>query len=719
MNATYAVPPLPTALDIATPRVFVVTTPGAAAPWLTSAAGTDWAGVRFEQCSLDELDRHLDDNENSRACLLVESPASALARGLADGSADECQGLLDAWSAAGRRLLLRALTQPARCLCANINEIHQAMPAWHQALARFLGVQTVSAPAAANPPDPVPNPLDELVAQAVVNEHREASTLFEQLLACCVVLDAPVRHAPAPLAAAGALRELRSAAPLPSSGPQVDADGASVELESLRREAHETLDRLFTAQADLEAALIEREALRDELDTARAEARQALERLVAAQADLKAALTAQDTQRRELAAANDRSRRQESQLREAQQAQAESQSVADVARKAEAAASAAQEALRREIEAASDRSRRQEGQLLEAQRALGVAQAESRTAADAARQEADTLLEKLHEAHEQLGRYYLDARALRSVPAMLAHGDGPIIGATGVHLAGEHVEGRHRHLDLQLRDVQFLGRRRPDGRVRLVEHLGHPGLVLFSTPPTGSWLSAWETSGQEGVTDYMLIVPGDSAGQAALSRFGRTDWQVITDLAGLVLRGAMEGGSARWAGVARRLCRELAAMPVRLRYDQLEVEQDGKVLRARFGNAMFGALEWPSVTVQWAPDGASGRLELLAGAADAFPPLARWPVDSEAETDRWCIPVGAWAAGRDKRRAWAALPEVDRTFLLALLDALPAVESCAAAAAAGPLAIASRALLREAHALSRSLARRQLLRRLLGRVTSR
>lgn len=667
MNPVYAV--LPQAPDVATSRVFVATTLGVTAPGVVLAAGVTAAGFTLEHCSADGLDRLLDADATSRACILVESPAKALARALVDGSAAQCQDLLDAWCTAGRRLLQRALSQPARCLCADIDEIQRATPAWHEALARFLGAQAVSAAAAVGVAEPRPSPLDEFVAQAVVAQQAEASTLFEQLLACCVVLDAPQRVGPSPQEAAAALRELRMAAPRAATGPRADA-GAASELETLRAEVQETLDRLFTAQADLEAALTDREALRRDLDAVRAEASQVLEQLAAGQGRLEAASAQRDTLRHELEAANDRSRAQENLLREAQQA-------------------------------------------------LGQTQDEARTAAEAARQEADTLLEKLHEAHEQLGRYYLEARALRSLPAMLAHGDGPLLGATGVHPAGEHVEGQHRHLDLQLRDVQFGGRRRPDARVRLVEHLGRPGLALFSSPPAGTWLSAWKTSGEEGTGEYMLIVPGDATGQAMLSHFGRTDWQVIADLAGLVLRGTLECGSARWAGVARRLCRELAAMPVRLRYDQLDVEQDGQVIRVRFGNVMFGAFEWPSVTVQWVPAGRSGRLELLAGTDDTYLPLTRWPADAEAAADRWCLPVGAGASGRDKRQAWAALPEVDRTFLLALLDALPAVAGRTSAAAGSHLAAASRVLLREAHALSKSLARRRLLRRLLGSVTSR
>jgi hypothetical protein len=241
--------------------------------------------------------------------------------------------------------------------------------------------------------------------------------------------------------------------------------------------------------------------------------------------------------------------------------------------------------------------------------------------------------------------------------------------------------------------------------------------VLFSEPAAGHCLSAWETTGNEGEAAYMLIVPGDDAGRALLSRLGRTDWQVIVDLAGLALRGAREGGLHHWAHVARRLCRELAATPVRLRYDQLDVEQIDQGVCVRFGNAMFGALEWPSVAVLWTPEGASGRLELLAGSGDAFMPLARWPMGGAPESRRWAIPVGPGASTRDKRTAWASLPEVDRLFVLALLDALPAVEGRGPAAATR-MASASRALLREAHALLKGIARRELFKRVLGRVHS-
>lgn len=649
-------------------RVYVSATPGVTTSWLLSSAATDGAGPKVEHCEAGALNWQLDNNESSRACLLIESPVSAVARALADGSAAQCQSLLDTWCAAGRQLLKRAVSQPARCLCANVDEIARATSAWHQVLARFLGVQMLGVAPALDLSNPRSNPLGDFIAQAVVRQHEEAATLFEQLLACCVVLDAPEHPVPTPLAAAEALCDLRTAAATTTT--PTTATATPQELVALRAEADEALDRLFTAQADLEAALIERESQRRELDATRAESRQALGRQATAESALKAALTERDRLCREFGAANDSSRAQQNLLQETQQA-------------------------------------------------LAQARADAHAAADAARQEANMLLEKLHDAHEELARHYLDARALRSMPAMLAHGNGPIVGATGVHIVGEHVEGQHRHLDLQLRDVQLGGRRRADARVRLVDHLDRPGLVLFSTPPAGRWLSAWDTSGQEGGQEYMLIVPGDTTGCAALSRFGRTDWQVVAGLAGLVLRGTLEGESARWSGVARRLCRELAAMPTRLRYDELEVGLDGQAIQARFGNVMFGALEWPSLTVQWTPVGASGRLEILSGTADNFLPLAHWPTDTGVAADRWRLPVGAGVSARDKRHAWAALPEADRSLLLALLDALPAAEGRGPGAESARLATASRHLLRESRGLLKNLDRRRLLRRLLGRFTSR
>lgn len=654
----------------AEPRVFVATTPDLDAAWIAPGAGP---GPRLERCAADALARNLDGDGAARACVIVEPPVSSLARALTAGSETSCTDHLDAWCTAARQLLQRAVAQPARCLCANVDEIRLAIPAWHEALARFLGTRALNVAAVEGLPRTTPDELDLFVAQAAVTQHREAAALFEQLLACCIVLGAHDRAPPTALAAASALRQLRIAA---AGRRSTAGESPSGQVDVSPTEARETLDRLYTAQADLEASLTNQASLRRELDATRAEALQTSERLAALQGQLDAATAGQDALGRELEAARQRCLELEGQLREMQQAQDEYRATA------------------RE---AADAARRE---------------------GDAARREADTLLEKLHEAHEQLARHYLDARTLRSMPAILGHGSGPIVGATSVHPIGEHAEGRHRHLDVQLRDLHIGGRRRPDARVRIVEHLGRPGLVLFSEAPAGPWLSAWETSGSEGTSEYMLIVPGDEAGQAALSRFGRSDWLTIVDLAGLVLRGAVESGSERWAVVARRLCRELSAMSPRLRYDRLDVEQDGQAIRVCFGNAMFGALDWSSVNLRWLPSGRSGRLELLAGdAADSYLPLARWPVEADAPHEGWPIPVGSWATARDKRNAWSSLPEIDRSFVLALLDALPAVQG--RAPAADQLAVAARAGLREAQALSRSLARRRTLRRALGRLTSR
>jgi hypothetical protein len=333
-----------------------------------------------------------------------------------------------------------------------------------------------------------------------------------------------------------------------------------------------------------------------------------------------------------------------------------------------------------------------------------------------ARRDSEVLLGKLHESHRELYRYYLEWRAGQTMPPALAYPGGPRLRAVGVRPTSAHETGPHRHLDLELQDVTLGGTRRPDLRVRLVEHAGRPGLALFQDSQEESLLSAWRAGGQEAGQTFMLVVPSDSSCQGLLAHLGRTDWRVLCDLAGLACRGAAEAppAQARWRGVAARLVDQLAALPPRLRYDQAELaEADGRA-QVRFRQAAFGPREFESLQLQLDP---KGTLALLADDAAGLWPLAAWPVDeSGSPVPHWQVPVGPDQPSRAKRMQWAALTASDRELVLALLDALPGVAEQAAQPTASRLAPAALALHRDARRQLDIMAGRQQLRRLLGRL---
>ncbi len=665
---------------------YVATTPGAeSSPVVRSLRGQlDERSVIAVESQAHDLGLHLRSNPRARACVLIESPMAVVRRSLAGTVETDLAAALAGWATAGRQLLRAVLAHPDRCLCADLDEAAAAGPAWNQALARWVG-RADGSQAALPPAEAVmaPSALDEVVAQAVIAGHADSTRLFEELLACCVVLGTmtTTRNSTLPEVAAAELRTLRArqTALSPADAPSM------AELIRSQEEARDTLERLHMTQEELESALTELGEVRRRND-------QSDQDFKHTETQLASALNELEPTRLELSRV--RQRLDESDLARKQAEALRASALAELA------------AAQRAADLTSARL---------AQRDTDLADRDAQRAA--ARREADSLLERLHEANEKLERYYLQYRSLTTIPALLAHEHDAVLYASGVHIVGEHDGAKHQHADIQFRDVRLAGRRRADFKVRLVEHLGRPGLVLFSTPRDGPLVSAWQASGQEQDAEYMLIVPSDTTGRTVLQRMGSTDWRVVASIAGLVLRGTREASAARWAGVAHRLCHQLAALPPRLRYDGLSLSEEAGTgtMQVTFNDVMFGALALPSLVVAWEPSGSAGNLSMVAVPTQALP-LAHWPADEQGVlAQRWRLPVGPAFSRSQKLRIWSALPATDGELVLALLDALPAVGPLARPEQTASLVQGARTLHREARKLRSRLVWYERLRRLLKR----
>jgi hypothetical protein len=267
----------------------------------------------------------------------------------------------------------------------------------------------------------------------------------------------------------------------------------------------------------------------------------------------------------------------------------------------------------------------------------------------------------------------------------------------------------------------------------LVEHLGRPGLVLFAAVDGRRPLSAWHTSGREGEREFMLMVPSDAQGQRLLQPLGSADWTLVTGLAACVHQHVQtEPGNGPWPTVAARLCRQLADLPPRLRYDTLNVQSvEGAVpgFDVNFGAATFGTLELSSIALRWQPalGGPQQGAVLWRAPADAtLLPLSAWPVGPDGQlVSNFELPVGPGQPAGAKRRLWADLGDPDRDLVLAVLDALPAaaerVASAGLTAQIGRQALvqAATALHKDARRLLSAMQWRRAARRILRRGAAR
>jgi hypothetical protein len=293
-----------------------------------------------------------------------------------------------------------------------------------------------------------------------------------------------------------------------------------------------------------------------------------------------------------------------------------------------------------------------------------------------ARQESELLLLQLHQVQEELEHYYLEYRKLQerggaAVPRTPVPSDAFSIGQ--LQIDGERDTPPHRELSLSLRQLAIGDRRFASLQLRLVEHVGRPGIAIFAPPGADRPLSAWQDSGSEDGRPYLLFVPTDPNSRAFWQRLPRTDWAFLAALPPMIEQAIGSAGNAYtgWAQLARRLAQQFDELPPRLRYDDIEISAEATGFALRFVAVQFGHRQFDHVDLRWQP-GRSVDL-ILPTDSNAIPPLSNWPLTADgAHQTAWRIPVGKDLSRRDQAQRWSELSQGDRAFVLALLDALPA-----------------------------------------------
>ncbi|EAR21661.1 coiled-coil domain-containing protein [Nitrococcus mobilis] len=330
---------------------------------------------------------------------------------------------------------------------------------------------------------------------------------------------------------------------------------------------------------------------------------------------------------------------------------------------------------------------------LEAERGRLRTQAEAASPDPELRQENELLLLQLHQVQEELEHYFLENQKLKgraetnqTKPQLQA------LQVADIQIAGVCEEAPFHHLNFSLRDVTQGPRRFDALDVRLVEHHGEPGLVVFTAREGVAPLSSWTESGKEQDRAFMLLHPQHKTSKALFARMTASDWLLINDLAALMqttLRNAADARprlAARWGLVCQRLREQLAELPPVLRYDRAQVahiaDAAGKLeITLRLGNAMFQQRAYFSLCVRLCLSGGSGvradlpaSLVFLAPAErGTLPPLSIWPLTDAGDwAQEHALRFGKGLSGAKKRAQWQALDSHDREFVASLLYGLPA-----------------------------------------------
>lgn len=618
-----------------------------------------------------DFDTLLQKRTESKMLVLVEHPVIGLAHALAKGEDIDPEAWLDDWAQSAHALLVHVQRNPGATLVVNADDGRRRPQRLAQILRSRWGM-SFDAPSRVAP-DPRSDALTHALAWSLFERELPLQDLAAELLATCVVLPG-FRDSRASLAPDDLLDAVEATRRL--------ADLVQSELRLAQVESDREAERATLAQA---------EAQRDRIDRELAEARHAAQ-TAGEEGDILLRQLHQVQERLEQLTVE----RRESQKREAERREAEkreAQKRETQKREAERLEAAKREAQKRETENREAEKREAEKAVLAVKSHANADRLEK--ALRDSREECELLTLQSHQIQQELER--LHARNLQ-----LAHGARSQIALPGfddvaigeARVIGERASSPHRELSFIVRDVRVGNRTIPAASVRLVEHWGRPGLVIFADEGRPALLESWRESGREGEQPYMLLVHGEESAQRVYDAMGSLDWQLIQALATRLdqaLQSQAGDLSPGWHALAQRLVMSLQELPARLRYDSVAVTPIKREASAppRFGltleRATYHGRSWRHLSMEWEPGGPCPSFA-LANDLSSGPPLLSWPADEDGSpVPLLSLPLGNDPNAQEVRAIWDSLSGSDRRFAAELLNLMPilAVHLQASATGAG------------------------------------
>lgn len=253
----------------------------------------------------------------------------------------------------------------------------------------------------------------------------------------------------------------------------------------------------------------------------------------------------------------------------------------------------------------------------------------------------------------------------------------------GVRIGKAGGNGSHKHLNLEVVTQEESAREpRPKLSVRLVNHSGTPGMVLFlPTADSGVPLPEWPNSGEEAGRRFLLIHPRHSKAQEQLAAMG---WRESLGLAYVfrAVRLALESTTSTtgergkslpiWRYVAQQLDHDLDAVPPIWRARTSHTPQLKSAESSRFvveyHDVWVGGSIARAVTATAIID-SQGQHVLEIMVQDASQPLLSTEAlasDGTSEAVRHSVAFGTAKSRRASLGSWAKYEDGD----LAILDSL-------------------------------------------------
>ena len=303
-------------------------------------------------------------------------------------------------------------------------------------------------------------------------------------------------------------------------------------------------------------------------------------------------------------------------------------------------------------------------------------QSEMQAKLNAAGEENELLLLQLHQVQEELEHYFLENKLLEKKRLVLEAGAPRMLRVDALRLGPSHDDPPHRHLEFTLEKVRLGERGFASVRMRLVDHNGHPGLLIFQGgSPEAAPLQHWQPNGEEKGHPFLLVVPQDDPGRDFLVAATTSDLLLVKESAHLLSRelqvAADHGNSSsrkKWQRVAQRFGDLLENVPQRAHYDHVVAKFENTACHFEmhhFWTLAKGLV--PSLACQWKGNG----IDILL-APDSPPPLTGWPNgDADSPCDRLSLdldPHGDWSR---QREIWRAFTAKDQEMLLHFIEEFP------------------------------------------------
>jgi hypothetical protein len=289
-------------------------------------------------------------------------------------------------------------------------------------------------------------------------------------------------------------------------------------------------------------------------------------------------------------------------------------------------------------------------------------------------EENELLILQLHQVQEELEHYFLENRKLSS--RLLAASAGPnLFRIDSIHFGHAEDTAPHRHIDFTIEGARLGEKSLGSISLRLVEHHGRSGLVVFATPEGKHPMQSWREDGREDERTFLLIVPQDDTGRFYIQQANALDIILLRQSAVLLAAHMGQGTSvpsglpvAYWRDVAMRFVAFLDENNDRLAAGDLEITA-GATLDS-FAFKISPALVGPNVFTEICGSWCNGSLILELLSAER-PPLMTWPHGEDGKPVKSLAISFLRGNHVEQRQFFASLTEGDRRLLRLILETLP------------------------------------------------